>query len=198
MTVAVKLRKETDMLVLNLRFLLLVLPLSQGLLFSKRPINTEYGSVEIFSQTGFTSRLQCASLCQSWTSTDFICHAFIYKNHSCHLFQIWNEHLTGNTTAYVSAGESNFCDEPSVIGATNFNKMDCNVSHIADCAIKDFRPLWVLKNNQDCLNLHQNVWLGQRWEPNQFILIDLGCTRQVRNVQILNNFCLDASNRTNW
>ncbi len=179
--------------------------LQMGKLFKRMLINSYYGSFALTSYSNVSTLIECGARCQDTSS--IYCNGFRYDGGLCDLVHIWSldnalraDFNKGDLrTTYVSMHHpTEWCPKISVLASTFYDKPDCAMSRIPGCETNDHHARWVLDGKHlSCDVLDQNVWLGKQWAGDQYILFDLGCLRQIREFELMNNFCL-VDGKTSW
>ena len=77
------------------------------------------------------------------------------------------------------------CTNLTVVSASNYV---CGQYEV-DCDESFYVAHWIL-SNKDCKTIKKNVWFGKREQPNQPIIIAMGCLRGLERIKILNHFNL--------
>lgn len=190
-------------------FMLYFFVLTNAQLFAKMDLNLQYGNVLIEDLKGqIKSKIECAVACQA-SKSGLPCDAFIFNGDNCQLIYVWSL-----TESSVDLGEMQQvyvktsailekCPAKMIIHSSdtfdcmNFESLDLNCdpgNYAANLAL--------LKVNQACGIIKGQVWLGQLYQPDQFIIFDLGCWRQVSEIVLENSYCAsltdDGKLKTNW
>ena len=72
--------------------------------------------------------------------------------------------------------------------ASQFEASDCSSQLLSSCTNEDYGGKWVLTNDKPCTTYDKNIWFAKKGEPNQYIIFDLGCIRDVKQFEIINYF----------
>lgn len=193
---------------LFVRLFLLVTVIS-GQLYQASDLNLQYGNVlienvEVGSQS---SKIECAVICQAWKLGLLPCDAFIFKTGICQLIYIWSltESTSGEMQKAFVRKSAIFEKCPAKIAIHSSDKFDCLgfESVTLNCYPNDYDARLVLSNDdQNCENFKGQVWLGQLYQVDQFIIFDLGCRRQVSEIILENSYCPNIINdgklKINW